>query len=736
MARVGRWLLPAAVLLLAAASAGAQAFPRTAAAAASCPQPRVTAAYVRETTRALRAGQDEWGNALLARPGGPTLAGARRYLQPLLLARGRGHTTLTESGVYYLPFALPSGSRGAAGSVALHVADGSQIVTRRVGGPALTVRSGGERYGWCLARLQPARLAQGWLPVLQTRYTDARGARLVQESFATRRGGALTSFVRLEVDATRAATAVRFAARRGSLTYRVQRGETRTFRVAWSGSRPVAVNEAAYDEARASVVAYWERRLAEGASITVPEQQVNDALRGILVQSLTLTWRYSIGNPYEQFSFPEGVDVAQVLAELGFDAVSASILRTSLTRPPAPYPSWKMGEKLLGHAWHFRLFRDRALLRRATPALARYVRELARRLEPGWNLLRRERYSSDLPDQVYGLHGQAVAWHGLRTMAGVWAGTGYPGLARTSRRLAAKLENGLRRAVARSATRLPDGSLFVPVRLLDDERPYGSLTEARAGSYWNLVMPYALASGLFPPGSAEARGIWRYMLRHGSRLLGLVRAGAYALYRDPAYPVSGTDQVYGINMARFLADNDEADQLVLSLYGSLAAAMTDGTYVAGEAASVAPLGRGFQRAMYLPPNGASNAAFLETLRSLLVHEPLGADGSPAGLELAFATPRGWLRPGGRIAVERLPTSFGPLAFTLEARARQVRATVDVPSRTLPRSVRLRFRLPAGGRLTAVSVNGRPIRAFDPAGGTVDLSGRTGRLEVVATVRRP
>ena len=66
--------------------------------------------------------------------------------------------------------------------------------------------------------------------------------------------------------------------------------------------------------------------------------------------------------------------------------------------------------------------------------------------------------------------------------------------------------------------------------------------------------------------------MWRYMLLHGSRLLGLVRAGAYALYgREAPFPIGGTDQVYGTNVARFLADSGEADQLVLSLYGQIGA---------------------------------------------------------------------------------------------------------------------------------------------------------------------
>src|SRR5262249_46639194 len=161
------------------------------------------------------------------------------------------------------------------------------------------------------------------------------------------------------------------------------------------------------------------------------------------------------------------------------------------------------------------------------------------------------------------------------------------------------------------------------------------LVEARAGSYWNLVMPYALASGFLTP--AQAAGIWRYMELHGSRLLGLVRAGAYALYgRDAPFPTSGTDQVYGTNVSRFLADRGQADQLVLSLSGQLAAAMNPGPFVAGEAASVAPVPGQPERSMSLPPNGAANAAFLETLRLLLVHE------TGDGLELAYSTPRAWL----------------------------------------------------------------------------------------------
>jgi hypothetical protein len=391
--------------------------------------------------------------------------------------------------------------------------------------------------------------------------------------------------------------------------------------------------------------------------------------------------------------------VAQVLDEWGHADVGAAILRTSLTRPPNPYPNWKRGEKLLGWGRHHRLTGDAGGLRAATPTLRGYVRMLERELEPR-GLLRRERYSSDIKDEVYGLHTNAVVWQGLRELAAAWDAIGRPADARRARTLAGRLERGLRHAVAASQRRLPDGTLFVPVRLLDRETAYRSLTQERAGSYWNLVAPYAFASGLFAAGSPQARGALAYMGAHGSRLLGLVRAGAYALYgRDVRYPVSGTDQVYGINTSRFLADMGRADQLVLSLYGQLAAGMTRGTFVAGEGATVAPLGGERYRSMYLPPNGAANGAFLETLRLLLVHE------LPDGLELAPATPRAWLAPGKRIVVRRLPTSYGPVSFELTAG----HLSLDVPPRA-PHSLLLRLRRAGSTR-------------------TVDLSGRTGHVEL-------
>src|SRR3954451_14078784 len=105
------------VLMVVAAIAGAPG-------AYACATPTVGAGYVKHLRSVLDSGHDVWGERLLASKNGPTLAGARSFLPPLLYAAGPGRTRLTASGVYYLPFTMPVSVGGPRG-FGLHVADGS-----------------------------------------------------------------------------------------------------------------------------------------------------------------------------------------------------------------------------------------------------------------------------------------------------------------------------------------------------------------------------------------------------------------------------------------------------------------------------------------------------------------------------------------------------------------------------------------------------------------------------------
>ena len=705
--------------------------------ASGCATPSATAAYTQHVTRGLASGRDVWGDRLLAAPGGPSYARAAQVLSPLLYAAGRGGRRLTASGVYYLPFTLPVSVGGARG-FGLHVADGSQIIVRRAGGPSMTAyvgRSGGERFGSCLARLAPASLADGYLPILDVGYTDAAGVRYREESFVGReRGRSLVSFVHIAADASDASSpaVIRLAASSGmELRTVVRPGTTARLDAAFghAGAHVEQVAPEDYAAARAGVVSFWRSALASLPAYDVPEPRVRDAERAVLIEELEMTWRYSVGNAYEELSFAEALDVAQVMAEFGRGDVARQILRYTLRQLPKRFTSWRAGERLVAGAQYFRLSRDAAYVAEETPRLGAVVRRLAADVASSpTGLLPRERYSSDIADNVYALHGQTLAWQGLLAMGRVWQQTRHSGLATLSRVTATRLERALRRAVHASERLLPDRSLFVPASLLNGRPPFRHLTASRDGSYWNLVVPYAFASGFFAPHGAQARGLMRYLTRHGSRLLGLVRAGAYRLANgDPS--VSGTDQVYGVNVSRFLADNDEADQLVLSLYGTLAAGLTRGTYVAGEAASVTPLHGALFRTMYLPPNNDGAAAFLETLHCMLVHETRARDGAPRGLELAFATPRAWLEGGKSISVARTPTSFGPVSYSLARTGDVVRIDMSVPAAP---TLKLRLRLPAGERISTVELGGAAV-PFDRGSGTIDLSGHRGVIQLTAAI---
>ena len=388
----------------------------SAAAVVSCAAPRATAPYSDSIQRAVTPARISGASRLLTSRSGPTLAAANRYLAPLLLATQRRQVPLTPSGFYYVPLSFGFSSYGPA-VFALHVADGSEIITRHVGGPSLTfyVGNGRERYGSCTERLRPARLADGYLPIVQTSYVDANGVKYRQESFVGRAYGArsVVSFVKLEIDAStaRSGATVRLVpwkllahsapdrlAYRGSarlivsdgaefvdgvVRYRVARGDEATVYAEWlngpSEAKTLHADAPTYDAARTTVVNYWTARLTSGMQFDVPEPAVSNAALGVLEQVLAFGWRYSVGNPYEELSFAEALDSAEVAAEYGFPNVAKSILQVSLDRlrkKPKRFTAFRAGHLLSTAALYYRLTRDRSFIQLETPELARLVRQI------------------------------------------------------------------------------------------------------------------------------------------------------------------------------------------------------------------------------------------------------------------------------------------------------------------------------------------------------------------------
>jgi hypothetical protein len=718
------------MLIVTAAILGIAAGPTRAA----CVPAHASSSYTASVAQAVSSNRDVWGDRLLRRP---ALAPALRLLGPLTQGMQWEGRRLTSTGAYYLPFSFPFTPKGST-VFALHVADGSQIFTRTVKGPSLAIDVDGERYASCAARL-----AKGYLPILET----SDGVHYSQESFVGRVNGksgarSVISFVRLTVDTrhSKSPATVRLASSqplsvgprrrlivsrgaeltRSTATFRIPAGTRRNVYAEWLHAPSVApslhANAATYRRARRTVVSFWQAKLG-GDPLRVPEPAVQNAMRGVLTQLIAYGWRYSIGNPYEELSYQESLDAAEVATQLGYPTVARSIIELALQRMrlrPFRFTAARGSHILSTAALYVRLTGDRAFLRSATPELAYLVDRISWRQNEGGGLLP-EALSTDLESRaVTSVSGQIAAVQALLAIARVWSSAGDADHAAKSRTLGLSIDRALRPAVARASVRLADGSLFVPDQF--PQKPFQRLTATKNGSYWNLIMPSVFASGWFPARSPTTAGILRYLLNHGSRVLGMPRTNAHSVYGNQAG--AGVAPVYQLGISRFLAAEDKPGLLDVGLYGMLAAGMTRGTYVSGEAVSLALIKGAYDRAMFMPPNTGTNASFLGTIREVLVHE------RKDGLDLAFSTPRAWLADGKTVAVRRAPTSFGKVSYSITRHGSTITARLALPPNC---RCRLRLRVPEGQHVAHVSTG-----ELHPDG-TIDLGAHHGAFVVDAGV---
>lgn len=128
-----------------------------------------------------------------------------------------------------------------------------------------------------------------------------------------------------------------------------------------------------------------------------------------------------------------------------------------------------------------------------------------------------------------------------------------------------------------------------------------------------------------------------------------------------------------------------------------------------------------------PDNGTAGW-FMENFRNLLVME------EGQSLWVARATPRSWLEQGKKIAVSNAPTAFGTLAYEIisDADNGTIAATIEIPNRSQPKSVILRFRHPKSAPIKSVTVNGKPWSKINTGKETIELTGLTGKAAVVAS----
>jgi hypothetical protein len=339
-------------------------------------------------------------------------------------------------------------------------------------------------------------------------------------------------------------------------------------------------------------------------------------------------------------------------------------------------------------------------------------------------LLPPDRYAGDINQDVYALNSNANCWRGLHELAAALVDLGERDRAKRLAAEAKAFREAILAATAKSERRDVQPP-FIPNALFGAEQPYETLTATRLGSYYDLMAPYIIGSGVFGPGSERETWMIEYLRQHGGIALGMIRSTPH---RGEFDKQPGVNVLYGLRHMLALLRRDDREHALIGFYGQLAQGMTRHTFIGAEGTRFLH-GDRFGRSMYLPPNSASNAMFLTTLRYLLIQDwDLDDDGKPDTLRLLYGAPGAWFRDGAVVNVERAPTAFGEVSFRVESRLRrgEVLLEMEAPVRR-PDTWLVRLPLPPGWRVTAARL-GKTAVALGKDG-AVDLSSQTGRFSL-------
>jgi len=465
--------------------------------------------------------------------------------------------------------------------------------------------------------------------------------------------------------------------------------------------------------ARATTVQYWENWLAQGARFDVPEQAVNDLFRANLWHALILP-RFRDGGridlPYSNFAYGQlnadwpinqAVYVDYMIYGLRghFDVAAEEFAALYRSQQKADgrvggYAEWGVYSPGMLYAIgrNFLLSGDDAAFARLLPqslkaldwCLAQVARGRQSEVAPGLvvaplNDLTHDARAWGFPNAYFvaGLEifGRALAVHGHPRAAEVLA---------AAKGMRADVEREFARSSVKSpVVQLADGTwnnyvpcdALTPRRLLDQWYP----TDVDCG-------PLHLARlGAIDPGGWLATAM---LHDHEDNLF----LNQWGMANEPVYNQQAT-----VHLLR-----DEPEAAIRAFYSMMACAFSHH--------QLCPLEHRWAWGQYYGPP-STDGAWFELYRNMLVSER-----DNGTLLIAPATPRAWLADGRRIAVQRAPTQFGPVSFTIDSRAAAgtITATLDAPARRPVASLVVRFRHPQSKPIRSVLVNGKPWTGFDPA----------------------
>lgn len=483
-----------------------------------------------------------------------------------------------------------------------------------------------------------------------------------------------------------------------------------------------------YEAQRTRCIEAWQSLLDRGVQLDTPEPLVNNAWRSTVIGTYMLlkgdALCYSWGNQYECQYEAECGDAAIGLLQFGQSEDVRRMLVPLLDFQQGGLLYHNAAYKLQLLEQYYWLTADISPMRDYRPRWQKELSIITDGREKESGLLPKERYCGDIGTQVYTLNVNANCWRGLRDLAPILQAMGENVESARLLKTAGDYRQTILKAVEASIDRSADPP-FVPVALFGAEKAYPDITSSMIGSYWNLMIPYVLGSGVFPDDSGLNQSIVRYIQQHGGLAMGMIRFDQHSgLFANE----KGVDDLYTLRYAAALLRYDDPERALVSFYGKLAHGLTRNTFIGGEGSSLVS-SDGVGRDSYLPPCSSGNGFFLQTLRRLMVQDwDMDDDGVPDTLRLMFATPRRWLEDGKSIKLAGAPTAFGKVSIEMHSDLKhgQVVAKITAPDRK-PKSMKLRARVPDGWNVVSAS-RGKTKLPVD-AQGTVDITGVQGTVTI-------
>lgn len=470
-----------------------------------------------------------------------------------------------------------------------------------------------------------------------------------------------------------------------------------------------------FEQARARVVEQWRKELALGGTIDVPEKVVMNAYRSLLIGD----WQVSIGDelPYGMFSWYEGNGYAESLQSIApFIEYGYFSDARRFIQPILEYPLSDTGiglhvcaNRLELAAYYYAFSRDADFIRRNKDRLVEVADYLLRHRDPKTGLVM-DGYGFDLADQqVVNINTNSNGWRAVRNLGLTFRAIGEEKLGDKYLAIAKTFGDEVRAAILRNI----DHSTTPPfvAFALGSEKPYKSLVESRASSYYNIVMPYFFESEIFAPRAEAYTDTLEYMWTHRGVMAGLNRFNGYG----PLFGQDGIHPLYSWGRQFSQISRHETRRAIYTFYSSLAHGYTRGTFLTGESQGAKPNPAEWYRGTYLPPEPPANALLLRSLRHMLIHEnDLNQDGIYEELWLLSSAPASWLAPGKTVELRNMPSRIGAVSLRIQA---------DPAGRRLTADLRLS---PLASGSVALYVRGyRVLRATGAAGQTLKVENRDG-----------